>query len=287
MADDPLIGALFAGRFRIEAPLGTGGMATVYLARHEILRRPVALKLLRAKLLADLKIMSRFQREARAASLIEHPHLTQIYDFGSDEDGTPYLAMEYAEGPSLAEALAEAGPLPPGRALDVLAQIAEALQAVHEAGVVHRDLKPTNVVLTVGPDDNPDHVKVLDFGMAKIFGPEETTSLSTMGFTYGTPKYMSPEQISGEALDHRSDQYSLGVIAYELLTGEVPFDGKMVEVMEAHLKQQPEPPSEVADREDISAELDDLVLRCLAKRAEERYLNAAHLLEALRALACC
>jgi serine/threonine protein kinase len=166
----------------------------------------------------------------------------------------------------------------------VLIQIGEALQAAHEAGVVHRDLKPGNVILTVSPEGDPDQVKVLDFGTAKIFGPEETTELSTQGFTFGTPQYMSPEQLSGDPLDHRTDLYSFGILAYELLTGAPPFSGGFVEVAKAHLGQEPTAPSEAAGRGDVPAELDDVVLQCLAKASRERFMHAGLLLEALRVI---
>ena len=276
MEQDALIGTRFADHFHIESLLGSGGMATVYLARHGELGQ-VALKLLHRRLLADLEIMGRFRREAQAVSLIEHPHITKILDCGHSEEGVPFLAMEYAPGPNLARVLADGGRLGLDRGLGVLTQIASALAAAHGVQVIHRDLKPSNIVL-VG-----DSVKVLDFGMAKILKNKEAVSLSIQSATYGTPEYMSPEQIAGEKLDHRSDIYSFGILAFELLVGRAPFVGSMPDVMDAHLTREPEQPSEAADQ-DLPPELDRLVLRCLAKRPEDRYQDASVLVGALSAI---
>jgi len=276
-------GSLFAGRFRIQRLIGSGGMGTVYLAEHEILRRAVALKLLRRYLLADLNVMGRFQREARAASRIVHPHITQVYDFGHSEDGVPYLVMEYVEGLTLQDAIDHDGAFAIPRALHVMVQVARALAAAHEAEVIHRDLKPNNVVLGTS-QGQADFVKLLDFGLAKIFGPEATASLSTQGMLFGTPEYMSPEQIGGTDIDHRVDLYSFGILAFELLAGRVPFDGTPVEIMAAHLERDAPAPSVAGSRADIPAAADELVQRCLAKRPEERPASAAALVREVEAL---
>jgi serine/threonine-protein kinase len=279
MDRDALIGTLFAGRFRIEALLGSGGMASVYLARDETHGR-VALKLLHRRLLADVEIMGRFRREARAISLIEHPNIARVLDFGHSDLGVPYLAMEHVAGPDLGCVLAQGERLSPDRALSVLSQVAAALAAAHEAGVVHRDLKPSNVALVPGGDGRDDRVKVLDFGMAKILRADETASLSIPGATYGTPEYMSPEQISGEPLDHRTDVYSFGILAFELVAGRPPFVGSMVDVMDAHLSRAPGPPSQASNRA-VPPGIDGLVAKCLEKQPDRRYQDAKELRGAL------
>ena len=272
---DPLLGTLFAGRFRVAELIGSGGMATVYRAEHDVMHRQVALKLLHRDLLADLKIMARFQIEARAACRVVHPNVTGVYDFGHSEEGLPYLVMEYVEGPTLAAVLEREGPLGPARALAVLVQVAEGMAAAHEAAVIHRDLKPNNIVLQDG-----DRVKILDFGLAKIISPDAPPSLSTVGSTFGTPEYMSPEQISGDRVDHRTDIYSFGVLAYQLLAGRLPFSGALMEVLTAHLDEPP-PPLDGS----IPPRAAELVLDCLRKRAADRPGRAAELAAALRQIA--
>jgi eukaryotic-like serine/threonine-protein kinase len=281
---EPEIGSLFAGRFRIRGLLGRGGMGSVYLAQHENLRRPVALKLLSPQLLANLNVMGRFQREARAASRMVHPHITQVYDFGHSEDGVPYLVMEYVEGTALLNVLVQDGAFPVPRALHVLGQVARALIAAHEADVVHRDLKTNNIVLTSFRGE--DFVKLLDFGLAKILGPEATASLSAQGILFGTPEYMSPEQISGTEVDFRVDIYSFGILAFELLTGEVPFKGTAMEIMAAHVNREAPPLSASGDHEPVPGAVQALVRRCLAKRPDDRPGTAA-LAEEVEALARC
>jgi serine/threonine protein kinase len=280
MADDQLeAGSIFAGRFRVERLLGVGGMGAVYLAQHEVLHRPVALKLLHRELLGDLGMMARFQLEARAASRIEHPCVTRVHDFGHSEDGIPYLVLEYAPGPTLSAFLDEQGRLPAPRAVGLLAQVAEGLAAAHAVDVLHRDLKPGNIVVQAG-----DRVKILDFGLAKIVGADAPPSLSTQGFLFGTPEYMSPEQITGARLDARTDLYSLGVLAFLLLTGREPFEGTALDVMAAHVKSPPPVPSVVAGRAELAPELDGLVLACLEKSPADRIASAVEVAEELRRL---
>jgi eukaryotic-like serine/threonine-protein kinase len=270
-------GSVLAGRFRVERLLGVGGMGAVYLVRHEVLQRQVALKLLHRELLSDLGMMARFQLEARAASRIEHPCVTRVHDFGHSEDGIPYLVMEYAPGPTLAAALDEDGALSVHRALELLAQIAEGLAAAHAVDVLHRDLKPGNIVVQAG-----DRVKILDFGLAKIVGADAPPSLSTQGFLFGTPEYMSPEQVAGAKLDARTDLYSLGVLAFLLLTGREPFEGAALDVMTAHVKSPPPIPSVVSGRAELTPALDRLVLGCLEKNPADRIASATEVAEELR-----
>ncbi len=275
----PLVGTLFAGRYRIEALLGSGGVGEVFLGWHEVLQRHIAIKLIHASLQVDPKVLARFRREARAASTIAHPGIPHIHDFGHSDSGRPYLVMDHVEGSTLAQALREQGPLPVPRAVDLLAQIAGTVAAAHDAGVVHRDLKPDNVMLTPA-EGGGEQVKILDFGLAKVLS-SDTAELTTKGSFHGTPEYLSPEIIDGGEVDHRTDIYSLGALAYEMLTGEVPFPGSLIQVLKAHLTRVPPPPSAAASRDDIPGALDELVLRCLAKDPQQRCQSAAEVLEGL------
>jgi eukaryotic-like serine/threonine-protein kinase len=278
-----LVGTVVAERYRLESVLGTGGMGTVYQALQEPLRRRVALKLLHPQFLDEPEVIARFRREAKAASRVQHPSIAQIFDFGFAADQSPYLAMEFVEGESLSRVLEQAGPLSVARALNILVQVAESFVAMHGAGVVHRDLKPHNILVTP-PSKTADRIKVLDFGLAKIVGKDSSCSLTARGVVLGTPEYMSPEQVAGEKVDARTDLYSFGVVAFQLLTGRVPFQGSVLAVMCAHIQDAPPSPSSAARRVDLPPALDRLVLRCLSKRREERFERAEHLLEALRSL---
>jgi len=283
--DSSLIGTLFAGRFRIKSLLGTGGMGSVFLAHHEVLQRDLAVKVIRKGLLADLNIAARFRREARAASRIDHPHITYVFDFGHSDEGRPYIAMELVEGASLAEVLARDKPLSVQRVLHLLAQIADALAAAHASEVIHRDLKPQNIVVTTHRGQQ-DFVKILDFGLAKIIGMASTGNLTRDGESFGTPEYMSPEQATCGAVDHRSDIYAFGVLAFEMLVGTVlfPFQGNLMEVVAAHVHKPPPLPSEASGRDDVPPALDSMILRCLAKQPEDRYPDAAALHAEIRAV---
>jgi eukaryotic-like serine/threonine-protein kinase len=280
---DALIGTLFAGRFRIESVLGVGGMGTVYLAQHEVLRRQVALKVIRTDLEHEEELAPRFRREARAASRVDNPHVTYILDFGEAPGGRAYLAMEYVEGLSLDRVLARDGAFEVPRALDLLKQIAEALAAAHACNVIHRDLKPNNIVLTTH-EGQPDFVKILDFGLAKILDLTTTSVVTPLGHTYGTPEYISPEQAVDHPLDARADIYGFGVLAFELLVGEVPFTGNTTQVVTAHVRKPAPAPSSSSQRGDIPKALDAVVLRCLAKDPAQRYQRAGALLEVLNSI---
>ena len=214
---DALLGTILAGRYRIEQLLGSGGMGAVYRAEHVHMRKAVAVKVLHREMTAFPEVVARFEREAVAAGRIDHPHVVSASDFGQLEDGSFYLALEFAEGHSLAKLVHTEGALQPERALRIARQIAEALQAAHGVGIVHRDLKPENVMLVV-KDSDPDYVKVLDFGIAKIKveGAAEQPALTQIGTVFGTPEYMSPEQARGEPADARADLYTVGVILYEM-----------------------------------------------------------------------
>ncbi|MCA9670758.1 MAG: protein kinase [Myxococcales bacterium] len=275
-----LIGSLFAGRYRLERKLGTGGMAIVYYGRHEVLGRGLAIKVIHRRLMDDAVVQSFFQREARAASRIEHPNVTYIFDFGYAEDKRPYLAMEYVEGPTLAELVAK-GPLATKRALPILLQIAGGLAAAHRENIVHRDLKPHNIVLTKHRGQS-DVVKILDFGLAKLTEVDGSESISmSSGKEYGTPQYMSPEQCQGESVDARADIYSFGVLAYEVLTARLPFTGPMAKVLWMHIN---EPRPRVSERVDVPAPVDDLIVRCMQQAPGERFADGDELFTALEAI---
>jgi serine/threonine protein kinase len=260
---DPLIGALFDGRYKILKKLGTGGMATVYLAEDQELGRRVAIKILNAKHASDTQFVERFRREASSAAGLSHPNIVQIYDRGNAE-GTYYIAMEVIEGRTLKELVIERGPSPIPVAVNYGRQILAALRFAHRTGLVHRDIKPHNVLV-----DDDGRVKVTDFGIARA-GASEMTEV---GSIIGTAQYLSPEQARGAPVDDRSDLYSVGVLLYELLTGVAPYNGDTpVEIAMKHLSAVPEPPS--SKRPEISPELDAVVLRALAKNPDDRYQSA-------------
>jgi serine/threonine protein kinase len=278
---DSLVGTTLAGKYRIDARLNEGGMGTVYRGCHILMDKTVAIKVLRPTLAADEKIVARFSREARAASRITHPNAISVTDFGEDESGHVFLVMEYLSGKTLKHVIRDEGPLPLARVVDITRQIGDALNAAHEQGVVHRDLKSDNIMLV--DTMTVDHAKVLDFGIAKINEPEGTvdTNLTAPNLVIGTPQYMSPEQCSQDSeIDARSDIYSLGVILYEMLVGHVPFAGDSpTMVMMKHL-QEPVP-SILEERSDVPAAVARVVTRAMAKVRDNRYQTAAELVEDL------
>jgi eukaryotic-like serine/threonine-protein kinase len=260
---DTLIDTLFDGRYRIRRKLGSGGMADVYLAEDQELGRRVAIKILDDRHAHDGQFVERFRREAKNAAGLSHPSIVSIYDRGEAE-GTYYIAMEYLEGRSLKELILSRGPAPVRIAIDYARQILGALRFAHRNGIVHRDIKPHNVLV-----DPEGRVKVTDFGIARAGASQMTEA----GSIVGTAQYLSPEQAKGTPVDQRSDIYSLGIVLYELLTGEVPFKGDTpVEIAMKHLSTVPEPPS--ARRQDVPHDLDLVVMRALAKDPDDRYANA-------------
>src|ERR1041385_1314961 len=243
---DTLIGTVFDGRYRIVRKLGTGGMADVYLAEDQELGRRVAIKILNDRHAADDSFIERFRREAKNAAGLSHPNIVSIYDRGEAE-GTYYIAMEYLDGRSLKELIVGRGPAPVKTAIDYARQILAAVGFAHKHGIVHRDIKPHNVL--VGPEGR---LKVTDIG---------------------TAQYLSPEQARGAQVDQTSDLYSVGVVLYEMLTGQVPFTGDTpLEIAMKHLSEVPKPPSEL--RPEGPHDLDSVVLRALAKDPGERYQSA-------------
>jgi len=260
---DPLIDTLFDGRYRIARKLGAGGMANVYLAEDQELGRRVAIKILNDRHANDEQFVERFRREAKNAAALSHPNIVSIYDRGEAE-GTYYIAMEYLDGRSLKELIVGRGPAPVHVAIEYVRQILSALRFAHRHGIVHRDIKPHNVLV-----DGEGRVKVTDFGIARA----GTSQMTEAGSIVGTAQYLSPEQARGTHVDQRSDLYSLGVVLYELLTGEAPFEGDTpVEIAMKHLSSVPEPPS--VHRPDLPRELDMVVMRALAKEPEDRYQGA-------------
>lgn len=258
------IGSTIAGRFRIETKLGEGGMGAVYKAEHIKMNRPCAIKILSASALNDPEALPRFTREAQMSSRIDHPHAVTIYDYGESEDGLVYLAMEYIEGHTLTKVLEADGMFPLERVIAVVKQIGDALDAAHALGIVHRDLKPDNIMLTK-KGSGADFVKVLDFGIAKMAESEDKRNdLTQAGLIIGTPFYMSPEQVSGEKLDARSDVYSFALIVYEMLAGALPFEGQNTQaVMVSRLVTAPKPIRWI--NPNISPLIDSAVMRALER----------------------
>ncbi len=272
-----LVGEVFDGRYLIEESLGEGGMGVVFRAQHVELGRQFAVKVLRRDFGTDPESVERFAREARAASGIGHPHIVNVVDFGTLRDGSPYLVMEFLQGETLSRRLAREGSLPPEDAMAIAEQIADALQAAHALGVVHRDLKPDNVFLV--PRAEGPHAKLLDFGVAKVLGAAR--KLTRTGVVFGTPQYMSPEQAAGQPVDHRTDIYALGLLLYEMLTGRVPFQGdSFMGVLSQHMFDLPPPPSEVCGHD--LGPLERLVLWSLEKSPDDRPLDAQAFLDELR-----
>jgi eukaryotic-like serine/threonine-protein kinase len=274
------IGKTIDDRYRIVRKVGQGGSGEVFEAEHVYIRKRVALKLLRSQLPSRAEAIQRLRREAQATSAIGHPGIVKIEDFGTTEDGVVFMAMEWLEGEPLDVAI-ERGAMPVERALDLALQTCEALAAAHDAGVIHRDLKPENIFLVRTPAGA--QAKILDFGVAKLTTAE--ARLTATGMVVGTPYYMAPEQAAGRDVDGRSDIYALGVILYEMVTGTLPFTGDTaLAVIHMHLEQAPEPPRKRAPAQGIPADVEALILRCMAKKPAGRYESARALADALRAL---
>ena len=279
-----LVGRILAGRYAIERVIGRGGMGIVYEARHVTVGRRVAVKVLRPDLARNAEATMRFQREAQVAGSIGHEHIVEVFDFGYSDEGDAYIAMELLEGTDLGALVRESGPLPVGRALEVARQVASALGAAHEKGIVHRDLKSENVFVVAR--EGRDFVKVVDFGISKVLEADENQPITHEGTLLGTPHYMAPEQsTSGADTDARADLYALGCILFEVLTGRLPFTGKTpMEVMYKH-NHEPRPrPSAVRPEAHIPPALDAVVVRAMAVRRDERYASAAELIAAFQAI---
>jgi len=267
--NDPLLGTT-VGSFRLMKRIGHGGMGAVYLGEHAVIGSRVAVKVLHEHLASDPSLVARFYAEARAVNLIGHPNIVNIFDMSEAPPRRFYLVMEYLEGEPLS-AVAQK-PMPARTAIPILTQVCQALSAAHAHGVLHRDLKPENVFLCRRDGPVP-FVKILDFGIAKLFGTDAPSGLTSAGFIVGTPEYMAPEQATGGALDGRADLYALGVIAYRLATGRLPFaGGGVTSVLLAHRDRPPRPPREVLAG--IPVAWSNAILRALAKRPEDRFQSA-------------
>jgi len=275
--EDPLIGRTLAGKYKIEKLIKTGGMGSVYRGKHVLMDKTVAIKVLRPALAGDDTVVARFSREAKAASKISHPHAVSVTDFGEAENGVVFLVMEYLDGRTLKEVIVSEGRLSLDRTVNIVRQVAGALDAAHAQGVIHRDLKRARS-MTV-PHDGDEWAKVLDFGIAKICQPHGAveSDITHANLVVGTPQYMSPEQCSQSgALDARSDVYSLGIILYEMLAGRVPFAGESATVIMMKQVQDPAP-SVLSSRPELPRTVEGVIKKALAKQPIDRYQSAGEL----------
>lgn len=279
---DPLIGTTIAGRYEVTSKLSQGGMGGIYLATQQPLGRTVVLKVLLQDQQNNQTAILRFEKEARSVSKLVHPHIVSVFDFGQTDTGSSYIAMEHLPGRSLRELLQAEGNLAPNRALHIVRGIVSGLGEAHRHGIIHRDLKPENVVLVVTQTD-PDFPKILDFGVARTL-EENDVNITKQDVIPGTPTYIAPERLQGESGDERSDIYSLGAMWYELVCGRPPFQADTsMRVIMMHLQQTARRPSEIRPDLKLSADLEHLMLRMLAKNPTDRPASATELLELLTA----
>jgi serine/threonine protein kinase len=275
---DPMLGRVVAGRYRLEARAGEGGMGIVYRARHVLIDRVVALKLIRPDLRGETHLRAWMLREARAANRVDHAHIIDIHDIGETEEGELYLVMEYLVGTALSSELAK-GPMPLARGIDILEQMCAALARAHDLGVIHRDLKSDNILLSTR-GGRKDFVKILDFGLAHV---AMDPRLAPKGAVFGTPEYMSPEQARGEEANSQSDLYALGVLFFEMLTGQLPFRSNDRETL-LEMQRSAPPPKPRSIKPDVLPAAEAIVLRLLEKDRRKRFQDAHHLHEELKAI---
>ena len=277
---DPLLGQTLAGKYRIDKLIKRGGMGAVYEGKHVLIDKTVAVKVLHPALALDDDVVRRFSREAKAASRISHPHAVSVTDFGESENGVVFLVMEYLDGRTLKEVVRSEGPMRLDRVVEIMRQVAGALDAAHEQGVVHRDLKSDNIMLS--KTNGGEWAKVLDFGIAKIQQSDaRDADITAANLVIGTPQYMSPEQCSQSGkIDARSDIYSLGIILYEMLSAELPFSGESPTVI--MMKQVQDPPPSIRNiRPEVPETISRIILQALAKQPDDRFQTAGALSEAL------
>jgi serine/threonine-protein kinase len=275
-----LIGRTLNHRFLVEDKVGEGGFGAVFRGKQIATGREVALKILHPHNVSDETIVARFRREAEACSKLRDPHTVTTYDFDETSDGILYLAMELLRGKSLHQVQKTEGPLPYERVLKILDQVAASLAEAHANGIVHRDMKPENVFIETR--EGQDHVKVLDFGIAKVIGDERTVpALTAVGQTLGTLEFMSPEQLRGQKLDGRSDIYALGMMSYEMLTGTLPFATAKspIDIINFHMRQEPPPPSKLSEKVSLPPAVDAIILKMVEKDKNKRFADANALRE--------
>jgi serine/threonine-protein kinase len=281
---DPRLGQVLAGRYRVVEALGCGAAATVYAVERVSDGARLAAKILRVEVSRVAEMRQRFEREAKAMALIDHPNIVQVLDFGILEDRTPFLIMELLEGRSLADAL-DAGPLDAAHTIEIGRQILDALAYIHEAGVIHRDLKPDNVFVVDG--ESGEVVKLVDFGIVKVMGEVAANiggpQISRAGIAFGTPDYMSPEQATSQAIDVRSDLYAAGVVLFEMLTGRCPFESDdPMRLLGMQVAHPPPTLAEASGRAHPDA-LEAICARALEKRPDDRFASAREMRDALEA----
>jgi len=275
-------GQIIDGKFTIEALLGAGGMGAVYRAFQHSMERQVAVKLLHRSFSSDSTIVRRFLGEAKAASRLNHPHIITLFDFGQTRNGELYLLMELLEGRPLSALLSETGAMPPKRMVQIITQVCDALEHAHKHDLVHRDLKPDNIFVIEGARRKGDFVKVLDFGIAKFKTVEGSSTITRTGVVCGTPAYMSPEQALGESVDCRSDVYAIGILMYEMLTGQLPFEAESpLKLLMDQVGKRPRAIHRL--RNDLPEELAHIVMRALEKSPDDRPRTAAALADLLNA----
>lgn len=279
---EPGVGTIIAGKYEVLSVIGGGAMGLVYKARHTLMKRIVAVKVLRPNMALDETTVSRFQKESEALSVLDHPNILKVFDFGLNEQGQPYLVTDYLEGDTLADILNKDERIEYKRAVELFKQVSSALSHAHKNGVIHRDMKPSNIML-VRDDEGNEVVKILDFGIAKVTDDaESSTQLTKTGEVFGSPLYMSPEQCRGKKLDARSDIYSIGCVLYRSLSGAPPIIGQdLIECLYKHVNEDPAPFEEVLPGNDIPKALEALVMKCLMKDPALRFQSMNELRDAL------
>lgn len=272
---DPLLGTTFLDKYQITDVLGRGGMSAVYKAKHLMMDRYVAIKFLRSELVHDNVMLQRFQLESKAVSLLKHPNIITVHDFGLSPQGVPYLIMDFLEGKTVSDLVAEIEYMEPARCVALFTQICNALAHTHNKGVIHRDIKPSNLIISIG-DDGQEVAQVVDFGIAKLLEREasDASKLTASGEVFGSPAYMSPEQCNGSAIDSRTDIYALACVIYNCLTGRPPLLGRnAMETVLMHVRDMPRSFGEIRPDLTISPVLERVVFKGLAKDPNERHAS--------------